>query len=378
VSRVAPPITPLTWLTTNNIPTARVTSWGNAARVPAPITPNLIAPTNVVIQFKTADARVMGQAGALLTDGKPDAPAEPWLPWHNWTGWYNEPHNIELDTFRTQLRVTALTLFEDPAHPESWLRDANLEYWDATQQRWVFIMTLLSDAPVHTHQFPQPVEAARFRIVIPVHWPGNIRLAEIVLHGEAIGPSHTDVIAKRPLAVLFDEGDDLREALSGFGGPWDFRFENAHTGGRCLFVNKDATVAPPYLPPMGHSVPNWDFEIAENPSPGQYRWLQFAWKALSPETKVIRLLLGGRLPHALAAPEFHAGPAERRGDSTLVKLADAPPAEWTVVRYDLWEHFKSPARIQSLTLSAEGGPVAFDQIVLARTAADLPPYRVGH
>jgi hypothetical protein len=64
---------------------------------------------------------------------------------------------------------------------------------------------------------------------------------------------------------------------------------------------------------MGPSVPNWDFEIAENPKPGQYRWLQFAWKASSPETKVIRLLLGDQLPHALAAPEFHAGPASSRG-----------------------------------------------------------------
>jgi hypothetical protein len=169
--------------------------------------------------------RVACSPDGRLCASATDTNGEPWLPWHDWTGWYNEPHNIELDTYRTQLRLTGLTFFEDPAHPESRLRDATVEYWNATKQRWVFLMNLLSDAPVHTHQFPKPVEAARFRIVLPVHWPGNIRLAEIVMHGEALGSSHPDVIAERPLAVLFDEGDDLTFALAGFDGSWRFQFE---------------------------------------------------------------------------------------------------------------------------------------------------------
>jgi hypothetical protein len=59
----------------------------------------------------------------------------------------------------------------------------------------------------------------------------------------------------------------------------------------------------------------------------------------------------------------------------LIKVAETPPTEWTVVRYDLWAHFKSPVRIQSISLVAEGGPAVFDQIVLGRTEADLPPVK---
>src|SRR5262249_58346849 len=90
---------------------------------------------------------------------------------------------------------------------------AGFEYWDAVGERWVFVQPLLSDAAVHTHRFARPVEAARFRIVLPKMLCGNLRLGEIVLHGEKLGCSHPDVAAKRPLAVLFDEGDDLKGYL---------------------------------------------------------------------------------------------------------------------------------------------------------------------
>ena len=55
-------------------------------------------------------------------------------------------------------------------------------------------------------------------------------------------------------------------------------------------------------------------------------------------------------------------------------VAGRPPAEWSTVRVDLWAAFEGkPPPIQSLYLRSVGGGALFDQIVLGRTEADLPP-----
>jgi outer membrane protein assembly factor BamB len=357
-------------------PTTRITSWGNAEAEAAPLTPNLLSPRDVVIKLKAAAPHIqLVRDPAALVDGKPDPPPEPWLDWGD-VGWFAEtsPFNyLLLDTYRTQLRVTGITLAEDPAHPESWLRDATLEYWDAGRERWVFVQPLLSNAAVHTHKLARPIEAARFRIVLPWGLCGNLRLAEIVLHGEKLGPSHPDVIAKRPVAVLFDEGDDLKESLVAGHNGLTFQFEGAYSGGRSLHLRGDATVYPPFQPPFGHVLPNWDFPIAEQPEPGQYRYLQFAWRALAPETKGMLLQLGAQQYGDKL--DLYAGTYTPGDGVRPKKVADAPPRDWQVVRVDLWEVFKKPVRIQSLALGSRGGAAAFDQIVLGRTEKDLPSPR---
>ena len=83
-----------------------------------------------------------------------------------------------------------------------------LQHWDATKEQWRDGPYLLSNEPVHTHWFAQPLEAAKFRLVTTGGgtWPaGNLRLGEIVFHGESLGASHPDAVARRPVAVLFDE-----------------------------------------------------------------------------------------------------------------------------------------------------------------------------
>jgi hypothetical protein len=274
-----------------------------------------------------------------------------------------------IDTYRTQLRVTGITLVEDADHPESWLRDVRLESWDAATEQWRLVQPLLSNAAVHTHRFARPVEAARFRIVLPKLMYGNLRLAQIVLHGEALGPSHPDVIAKRPVAVLFDEGGDLKDHLTGA----TFRFEGAFAGGRCLMVPANGNAYPPFQPPVAHVIPNWDFEIAENPGPGQYRYAQFAWKALSPQTKGLLLRLDGDgYGKSLGC---YAGEFTPQDGMIARKIADAPPQEWQVVRVDLWEVFKKPVRILGLRLATREGAAAFDQILLGQSEKDLPPMK---
>jgi len=188
----------------------------NAVDWSAPFTPELIAKTpNLLAQTGAVITANFAKLPASLIDGKLDPPAQPWCDWGalNWVGDNWTFNWVQLDTIRTQVRADAITIVEDPGHPESWIRDAYLEYWDAAREKFVFVQTLLSDSAIHTHRLAKPIEAARFRIALPPTLVGNLRWAEVVLHGEALGNSHPDVIAKRPVAVLFDDGEDAMKSL---------------------------------------------------------------------------------------------------------------------------------------------------------------------
>lgn len=359
------------------MPPAPLPPFGNAAKSPAPLTPNLLKETRALL-FPTMSGKKKDwqHKADLLVDGKPDAPADPWLPWTtiNYidSGWYG-PLEINIDTFRAQLKLTGVTFVEDPKHPESWLRDVKLQYWDAAKEQWRDGPMFLSNEEVHTHWLEKPIEAARYRLVStgPRTWPvGNLRLGELVFHGEILGASHPDAAAKKPVAVLFDEKEDDLKSLFYPGRPFAFQYEGAYSGGKCLVLKSAGGTGPAFVAPFGHAVPNWDFEIVEKPGPGQYRYLQFAWKALSKETKGMSLLLGRAWPGG--GYNLFAGDHDwKEGVLASRKIADAPPTEWQVVTVDLWELYGKEVRVQALSLSAFGGGAAFDRIELARTREDL-------
>jgi outer membrane protein assembly factor BamB len=356
------------------IPTLQATRWSNAQAQPLPLTPNLLTETQAIIRFVAEGANHVrfDQPYAPLADGKTDVPEKPWLSWSdvNWFAEAGPKLSVEFDAFRTQMRVEAITFHEDPAHPESWLRDAALEYWDADKEQWIYAMNLLSNSAVHTHLLPKPVESGKLRVVIPQGLFGNLRWSEITLHGQALGASHADVVAKRPRAVLFDESDEFK-AIYPYPDRWGFVFEGAYSGGRFLRVNANQTIAPTFYPVYGHTVPTWDFEIAENPQPGQYRWVQFAVKALGPNARGASLFLHGEG----GAATLHIGEASPNFNGTKLSLGDAVPTEWKTYRVDLWDLVKKPMRIRSAYFGALGDAAGFDQLVLARSQDDLPPLK---
>jgi len=368
--------------TRDTTPTVRKTGWGNAAATPLPLTPNLLAQTKATIGAvyspkSHGDPRPWQNKVELLTDGKPDAPPRPWLAWTDIgyinSGWRNQL-TLEIDTYRTQLHLTAVTFVEDPSHPESWLRDMRLEWWDAAREVWQPGPYLLADAAIHSHVLEKPIEAAKFRVVSSsaAAWPvGNLRLGELVFHGKVLGPSHPDAVAKRPVAVLFDENEaDLRCLKR--PNLLDFRYTDAFSGGKCLELKKEGVCAPEWRPPFGHAMPNWDFEIAEKPEAGQYRYLRFAWKAASEETTGISLLLGRAWPGGGVA--VSVGDVKwTEGVLAERRLPGKPPTQWREETIDLWEATKGkPPRIQALSLRAAGGGALFDRIILTRSPTDLP------
>ena len=364
--------------------TVRKTGWGNATATPLPLTPNLLAQSKAIIGAVHSprthgDPRPWQNKIELLTDGKPDAPPSPWLEWTDIgyidSGWHGKL-SLEIDTFRTQLRVTAVTFVEDPAHPESWLRDMRLEWWDAGKEVWRPGPYLLSDTAIHSHVLPKPIEAAKFRFVSSGGgtWPvGNIRLGEQVFHGEVLGSSHPDAVAKKPVAVLFDENEADLRCLKHPSGLFEFRYSGAFSGGKCLELKKEGSCGPDWRPPYGHAIPNWDFEIAEKPEPGQYRYLRFAWKATSANTTGMSLLLGrawpgGGVAVSVGDVKWTEGVIAERRDS------GKPPTEWREETIDLWEATKGkPPRIQALSLRCTGGGALFDRIILTREPASRAP-----
>jgi len=377
------PTTHHSLLTTHlTTPTVRKTGWGNTSATPLPLSPNLLAESKATIgavhsPTTHGDPRPWQNKIELLIDGKPGAPPRPWLEWTDIgyidSGWRNKL-TLEIDTFRTQLRVTAVTFVEDASHAESWLRDMRLEWWDAAREVWRPGPYLLSDVAVHSHVLEKPIEAAKFRFVSSGGgtWPvGNIRLGELVFHGQVLGSSHPDAVAKRDVAVLFDENEADLRCLKHPNSPFEFRYTGAFSGGKCLELKKEGSCGPDWRPPFGHAIPNWDFEIAENPGPGQYRYLRFAWKAASEKTTGMSLLVGRAWPGGGAA--VSVGDVKwTEGVIVEKRLFGKPPNEWREETIDLWEATKGkPPRIQALSLRATGAGAVFDRIVLTRSSANI-------
>jgi WD40 repeat protein len=351
------------------VPTTRQSGWINSLPEPLPLSGNLLDPRSVYIRYRDSGGHSHFQLPVeKLVDGDPTPPLIPWLRWSDINGMAEafQPTEILLDTFRTQLRVEAITLVEDAAHPETWIREFRLESWNPLTEKWQSAGTFYSDRATHSHRLNQPVEASRFRLVLPPGMCGNLRLGEVILHGQKLGSNHPDVIAKKPVAVLFDEAEEFSK---GFIGNPKYRFEGAFSGGRSLEIEKDQSAYPAYLPPFGHTLPLWDFEIVEKPEPGQYRWVEFSWKATTPETKGICVCLGGN-GYGLKA-ELIAGETKPFEGSKRRKLSDRLPTEWQTIRVDLWDYFQKPIRLQGVEFRSEGGGFLVDRIRLGRTEDDL-------
>jgi len=363
-------------LAEDKTPTVSMGGWTNNLDKPLSLDPkdNLLTKTQPYILFVPSGgwggwARLQHK-GELFFDGKLDPPPTPWLAWDN-VGFFAETSPINyllIDAIRTNMKVTAITLVEDKTRPESWLRDASLEYWDTKDELWKPAVKLLSDAAVHSHKLPQPIEAARWRIMMPWGLVGNLRVGEIIFHGELGGCSHPDVMAKKPVAVLFDEANDFVDSLVYNRSGLTFDLKSAKSGNRSLVLEANKRVDPQYRERFDHTIPNWDFEIVENPKDGQYRYAQFAWKSGDGKATGVSITFTAAENKSVT---LHAG-AIRDARGTVEKVADAIPSDWTVVRVDLWKLFGGPVRIQAMSLGSVGGAVCFDEILLGKTEEALP------
>jgi hypothetical protein len=352
------------------VASSRLTTCFNTEATPLPLTPNIVSTKAVAVQARMGDKPVSLQhPAALLFDGETNAPKKPWVSWDDIgmidSGWRGS-FSLEIALVRRLARVTAITFVEEPAHPESWLRDAKLEYWDAASEAWKFAQYLVSDAPIHTHTLIKPIEGMKFRLTPSggAGWPAsNLRLAEIVFHGDDLGPSWPPAVrAKQPVAVLFDE--NLAELNTAFQNGFNTGYKpvtaaDAYSGAAYFLFDPAKNIGGlSQCRPM-QEIDTWLYPIAEQPEAGQYRWLQMAVKRRSPELKELKLWLG----HPDGSP------------STVVPLE--PTDDWQLVRVDLWQLAKKPLNVTQFWLAFNNGAAAVDQIVLGRTEGDLETVKPG-
>jgi hypothetical protein len=121
------------------------------------------------------------------------------------------------------------------------------------------------------------------------------------------------------------------------------------------------------------NMPGFGMEIRENPAPGEFRYIRFAWKKVGGQEICLQLAHDGKFGPAAGKPQkfrYHAGPGpEPYGASLAVDIK--VPTEWTVVTRDLFADF-GEFTLTGIGLSPLDGQFGYyDHIYLGRTPSDF-------
>ncbi len=154
--------------------------------------------------------------------------------------------------------------------------------------------------------------------------------------------------------VLVDENLVFADALNEGQGVARF-VETEHYSGRySLRID----------PPQRYSskISNWSFRIRENPLPGEYRYLRFAWKAAEAKGVMLELAADGNWPSAhKPSRRYHSG--ENSTGWQSLEVNSITPREWTVVTRDLWQDV-GEFTLTGIAPTAMGEAVFFDRLEL--------------
>jgi hypothetical protein len=162
----------------------------------------------------------------------------------------------------------------------------------------------------------------------------------------------------QPVAVtLFDEERRFAQQLDAGSGSAEVVDRDAYSGKLCLAVT----------PPQRHSphIPGWSYRIVENPGPGEFRYIRFAWKSPAGVGVMIELADGGNWPPAdKPLRRYYSG--KNTTGWAAVQVSAEPPRDWHVVTRDLYRDFGS-FTLTGIAPTAMGGEALFDRIELLRT-----------
>jgi hypothetical protein len=116
-------------------------------------------------------------------------------------------------------------------------------------------------------------------------------------------------------------------------------------------------------------VQGWSFSIAQNPQPGQYRYLRFAWKRTDGAAVMIQLHASNRWDQRYYAGQLTANV---QGWGPMKAIGEAVPRDWELVTRDLFQDFGA-ITITGIAFTPMEGPGVglFDYICLGRTIKDL-------
>jgi hypothetical protein len=115
------------------------------------------------------------------------------------------------------------------------------------------------------------------------------------------------------------------------------------------------------------AIKDWDYQIAEKPKDGEYRYLRFAWKKLGDGPIMIQFHT--RRPTADWVIRYYMGPEPPPWPSKV--LAQEAPADWQLVTCDLFKDFGTVSLSGIAFTPYACGDGLFDHILLGRSIADL-------
>jgi hypothetical protein len=163
--------------------------------------------------------------------------------------------------------------------------------------------------------------------------------------------------------TLFDDEPSFADLLTEGGGTVRITSDQPFSGDACLVVT----------PPQRWSlrIPGWQYRITENPGPGEYRYMRFAWKSIGGQGVMVELAADGRWPPA-DKPVWRYYSGKNTTDWAAVQVTEEPPYEWTAVTRDLWKDF-GEFTLTGIAPTAMGGEAWFDRIELLRSLDETNP-----
>jgi hypothetical protein len=161
---------------------------------------------------------------------------------------------------------------------------------------------------------------------------------------------------RQPLrkTVLFDGRADFANLLNEGEGKAVVTTEDKFTGTASLRISPPQRFSP--------RIPGWSYNIVEQPGPGEYRYLRFAWKSPAGSGIMLELADNGNWPaEGQARCRFYSGQNSTKWQA--VQVAEQVPRQWVVVTRDLWKEF-GPLKLTGIAPTAMGGDGFFDSIEL--------------
>jgi hypothetical protein len=171
--------------------------------------------------------------------------------------------------------------------------------------------------------------------------------------------------AEQPLAVFEDQPEFVASLTQG-NGMATLAADDKYSGAASVKVTPDQRFNP--------MLPGLNVKVRQNPGPGEYRYLQFAWKKKGGARICLQLNHDGQWgPQAGNPAKFRydacSAPDETFGGA--LRVDQNLPTEFVVVTRDLFADF-GEFTLTGLALSpADGEYALFDHIYLGRSARDF-------
>jgi hypothetical protein len=160
-----------------------------------------------------------------------------------------------------------------------------------------------------------------------------------------------------PLAIFEDQGD-FAELLNEGGGQASLFGDEKYSGAFSIKVTPDQRYNP--------ALPSLGVKIRENPGPGEFRYLRFAWKKQGGQAICLQLNHDGQWGPADGKPgkfRYHAGPSGELFGGSVGVDANLPTA-LTVVTRDLFADFGEFTLTGIALTPVDGEYALFDHIYL--------------